>query len=226
MLIQLAPISLLIAAACANTEKVIFLGPPALIPSAHPNVDILTPSNSTIRTHLEAQFPNAELPHGKATWFVLDELTEGQRYEVRQPTAFRIATYDVPTVFKTPDLISELSEYAWSRRSPKGDNESQGKSATGSEASSSKKRKASVLFLQILAAADYYTTNETLMRDVPPVYVDIILDPFVFNVLPRSLVPTVGYIVVVAIASWFISRYISIWIRNAAAETIREKKTQ
>lgn len=128
-------------------------------------------------------------------------------------------------MFETPDLISELSEYSWSRQSLEGDHESQGESATDPQASSSE-REASVLFLQILAAADYYTMNKTLMRDVPPVYVDIILDPFVFNILPRSLVPTVGYIVVVAIASWFISRHISIWIRNAAAETTREKKTQ
>ncbi|KAI4868836.1 hypothetical protein F4820DRAFT_89598 [Hypoxylon rubiginosum] len=237
MLIHLTPISLLIATAYANTEKAIFLGPATVnIPSTHPtlddlHVDILTPSDSTIRTHLEAQFSNASLPHGKATWLILDQLTEGQRYEVRvcwaatQPTAFKLATYELQAVFETPDLISELSEYSWSRQSLEGDHESQGESATDPQASSSE-REASVLFLQILAAADYYTMNKTLMRDVPPVYVDIILDPFVFNILPRSLVPTVGYIVVVAIASWFISRHISIWIRNAAAETTREKKTQ
>lgn len=34
------------------------------------------------------------------------------------------------------------------------------------------------------------------------VLVDIILDPFVGNVLPRTLVPTVLYIVAVAVASW------------------------
>ncbi|KAI1781255.1 hypothetical protein F4818DRAFT_33610 [Hypoxylon cercidicola] len=233
MLIHLAPIALLIAAACANTEKTIFLGPATInIPSGHPtHVDILTPSNSTIRTHLEAQFPNAELPHGKATWLILDELIEGQRYEVRvcwaatQPTAFRIAVYDVPTVFENLELISDLSEHSWSRQLLEGHRESQ-RGSTTSPRSSSSGRKASVLLLQILTAADYYTMNKTLMRDVPPVYVDIILDPFIFNVLPRSLLPTVGYIVVVAIASWFISRQISVWIRNVAADTTREKKIQ
>ena len=43
------------------------------------------------------------------------------------------------------------------------------------------------------------------MRDVPPVDVDIILDPFLYNVLPRSLLPTVGYILVVAAIAWFLS---------------------
>lgn len=68
--------------------------------------------------------------------------------------------------------------------------------------------------------------NKTLMRDVPPVHVDIILDPFLLNLLPRSLLPTVGYITAVAIASWFIARYISMRIRDLAGEANSEKKTQ
>ncbi len=31
----------------------------------------------------------------------------------------------------------------------------------------------SILFLRISSAADYFSTNETLMRNVPPVHVDI-----------------------------------------------------
>lgn len=143
----------------------------------------------------------------------------------QQPTAFKLATYELQTVFETPELISELSDYSWSRQSPEGDRRSLPES-TGSSGASKSDREASVLFLQILTAADYYTMNKTLMRNVPPVYVDIILDPFILNVLPRSLLPTVGYIIVVAIASWFISLHISTWIRNVAAETTREKKTQ
>lgn len=64
------------------------------------------------------------------------------------------------------------------------------------------------------------------MRHVPSVHVDIILDPFLLGVLPRSLLPTVGYIAAVAITSWFIARYISIWIRNLGAEANPEKKIQ
>lgn len=75
----------------ANTEKAIFLGPPTVnIPSAHPSLEdlqvhTLTPGNGggQIRTYLEAQFPSSAYPHGKPAWLVLDDLTEGQRYEVR-----------------------------------------------------------------------------------------------------------------------------------------------
>jgi hypothetical protein len=85
-------------------------------------------------------------------------------------------------------------------------------------------REASVLLLQILAAADYFTTNKTLMDEVPPVFVDIILDPYILNVLPRSLVPTVGYIVVVAIVSWFIALNISGGLQGLATPHIQTKK--
>lgn len=63
----------------------------------------------------------------------------------------------------------------------------------------------SVLFLRIDAAADYFTTDCELMRRPEPVLADVILDPFVFNVLPRTLVPTVGYVVLVAAASWVLA---------------------
>ncbi len=74
----------------------------------------------------------------------------------------------------------------------------------------------STLFLQVLAAADYYTMNKTLMKHVPPVFVDIILDPYIFNIFPRSLIPTAGYILILAIGSWYLSRYISTWFQNLA----------
>ena len=67
----------------------------------------------------------------------------------------------------------------------------------------------SILFLRIYAAADYFTHDKELMKNVPPVSVEIILDPFLWNVFPVSLLPTAGYIVVVAIAGWFLSGYVS-----------------
>ena len=82
-------VGLWLATASADTEKAIFVAPePINIPSTHPNLDdlhvhTLTPGRWTVRTHLEAQFPSTTAPAGKATWLVLDELTEGQRYEVR-----------------------------------------------------------------------------------------------------------------------------------------------
>lgn len=85
-------ILMLLSTSCtvdANTEKTIFLGPPAVdIPSAYPSLealrlDSLTPDNGLIRTHLEAQFPSSLYPNGRPTWLILDGLSEGQRYEVR-----------------------------------------------------------------------------------------------------------------------------------------------
>ncbi|CAJ2511742.1 Uu.00g073670.m01.CDS01 [Anthostomella pinea] len=236
MLLLLLLASLTVTTVRGNTEKAIFLGPPAAnISSAHPtlddlNIDTLTPQDFTVRTHLEAQFPSDAFEYGKATWLVLDELTEGQRYEVRvcwaatQPTAFRMNTYELQTVFETPELISDLSEYSRSRQ-PAVDKPSGEKpgSAKLSGVASASERQASVLLLQVLAAADYYTMNKTLMRDVPPVHVDIILDPFLLNVLPRSLAPTVIYIIVVAIASWFLAQLISTKIRQIPMEPSQKK---
>lgn len=142
----------------------------------------------------------------------------------KQPTAFRINAYELDTVFETPELISELSEYAWSRQ-PQGDRDTSDSFAPSGTVSEQEKE-ASILLLQILAAADYFTANQTLMETVSPVFVDIILDPYIFNVLPRSLLPTVGYIVVVAILSWFLARYLSDQIYLHATRPGQAKKDQ
>jgi hypothetical protein len=39
-----------------------------------------------------------------------------------------------------------------------------------------------------------------------------VLDPFLLNVLPRSLVPVAIYITAVAVGSWFVSGYIYRWL--------------
>lgn len=73
----------------------------------------------------------------------------------------------------------------------------------------------SVLLLRIDAAADYFTTDRELMRNPEPVLADVILDPFVLNVLPRTLLPTVGYVVLVAAASWVLAtRLLMPWVRG------------
>jgi hypothetical protein len=82
----------------------------------------------------------------------------------------------------------------------------------------------SALFLQIYAAADYYTMNRTLMENVPPVFVDIILDPYIFNILPRSLVPTIAYVILLAVGSWYISKYVMEWICKIGTHDLDEKK--
>lgn len=90
------PISVL-----ANTEKTIFLGPETVrVPSQHPtlsdlHLDVLTPqdNNWSLRTSLPRQFPNATNPHGPAAWFLLDELTQDRRYEVRVCWAATVSFY-------------------------------------------------------------------------------------------------------------------------------------
>lgn len=81
----------------------------------------------------------------------------------------------------------------------------------------------SVLLIQVHAAADYYTTNQTLMKHVPPVLVDIILDPYLLNLFPKSLVPTAGYLLMVAIISWYLARYVAQWLRMVARSDERKK---
>lgn len=79
----------LVTRVSANVEKVIFVAPPAL-----PNRDIhsavdelqvhkFDPLASSIRLHLPVIFPNATYEQGLASWYILDDLEPGRRYEVR-----------------------------------------------------------------------------------------------------------------------------------------------
>lgn len=83
-----------------NTEKVIFLAPASFqVPNAHPTIEdlhleALTPQRLSLRTHLQAQFPTDSAKHGLATWLVLDQLQEGQRYEVRVCWAATVCLFD------------------------------------------------------------------------------------------------------------------------------------
>jgi hypothetical protein len=130
--------------------------------------------------------------------------------EAQQPTDFWLDTFPITRVFDTPELISSLARYSdRARTSPP---QTLGYTADGSATAQS------LLFLRVQAAASYYSTNKTLMAYPPPVDVDIILDPFVLNILPRSLGPTVIYIAVVAVAAWFISGYIYRWIIAVSKE--------
>lgn len=53
------------------------------------------------------------------------------------------------------------------------------------------------------------------MQHPEPVLADVILDPFLLNVLPRTLLPTVGYVVFVAAASWVLAtRFLMPWVRG------------
>ena len=72
-----------------NVEKTIFLAPEAIqIPQQHPSLqdlklETLSPSTPDLRRHLSAAFPKPSNPKGTEAWFLLEGLTQYQRYEVR-----------------------------------------------------------------------------------------------------------------------------------------------
>ncbi|KAJ5167733.1 uncharacterized protein N7482_003327 [Penicillium canariense] len=210
----------------ANVEKTIFLAPPAAtIPSEEPDFDDLglerlSPQSSVVRTQLNASFPTAEAPEGTDSWFFLENLTPGQRYEVRvcwlatQPTAFTLTTHPLAATIEDSTFLSSLSVYATARLAAL-DARLQANSIPRRASGRSSKdgidpapTTDSILFLRVRAAADYFSTDEALMRDVPPVTVDLILDPFLWNLFPRSLVPTAGWIVAVAVVAAVVARWV------------------
>ena len=72
----------------ANVEKTVFIGPsPATLPDVHgigSGVDVLDPAHSTLlATRLPVHFPTAAAPRGLDSWYLLQGLEEGRRYEVR-----------------------------------------------------------------------------------------------------------------------------------------------
>ncbi|PQK16448.1 hypothetical protein BB8028_0006g07680 [Beauveria bassiana] len=216
----------------ANADKIIFTGPePITYPLASPsladlNLDVIGPASLSIRTSLSRIFHNdsdPELrgkPHGRASWFILDDLTPGQRYELRvcwaaiEPTEFTMNVYELDKVWETPDLMLSLANYASTRQVDTEDTEDtegvkpQIHHRSGSS-TDAKEREASLLLLQVHAAADYFSHHQELMRNPPPVLVDLILDPYLCNVVPESLFLTAGYIVIVAVATFFLARWIA-----------------
>ena len=60
------------------------------------------------------------------------------------------------------------------------------------------------------------------MRDVPPVAVDVILDPFLWNVFPRSLVPTAAWGVLVAVVAGVVAR----WVVREVGRVIEDARVE
>lgn len=202
----------------ANVEKVIFRAPSSTaVPQDsaldHLFLHSLHPDHWSLRTYLPAAFPTDEKAHGVDTWAILEGLTSGQRYELRvcwlatQPTAFWLDTFTLDEALSTPELISSLSDYAHRRRASLTDGEAHQLAAARYKPSNDAKEK-SLLFLRIQAAADYFSLNKTLMDNVPDVHVDLVLDPYILNIFPQSLVPTAGYILIIAIVAWFLQGWI------------------
>ncbi|KAJ5440086.1 uncharacterized protein N7458_011084 [Penicillium daleae] len=221
----------------ANVEKTIFLGPPATtIPSEAPDLDDLglerlTPQNGVVRTQVNASFPSAEAPDGTESWFFLENLTPGQRYEVRicwlatQPTSFTLTTHPLPTTLEDQTFLTSLSKFSASRLSSPDTNfqtNALNRNTNAGPSPDPAPTTSSVLFLRVRAAADYFSKDEALMRDVPPVAVDVILDPFLWNAFPRSLVPTAAWVVVVAVLAGVVAR----WVVGEVGRVIEDARVE
>lgn len=203
----------------ANTEKVIFVASDI---SSLPNplreleIDTLVPSQPVLRRALPVAFPGEtgnEKVLGEASWYLVTQLNPRQRYEIRicwaaiQPTEFSLDTFEPQDFLENPILLRQLQQY------------SQGQSKPSTTIDHSP---GSHLLLRVTSTADFYTTNKTLMRNPPPVDVDIILDPFIANIFPASLLPIAGYILVLAVLSWPISQLI--WsLLQPGSSTIGQK---
>ena len=141
----------------------------------------------------------------------------------QQPTDFDLTVFPLQTVFDTPELITSLSEFSYAALA------SAAPASPSRNERNAAEQQTSLLLLRILAAADYFSTNTMLMENVPPVHVEIILDPYVLNVVPRSLVPTVGVLLVVALVAWWLAtRLIVPWLKDVVADgllrTAREEE--
>lgn len=131
----------------------------------------------------------------------------------QEPTAFDIDVYELETVWAEPELISSLAAYAQTQQKRTKQNKQQGE------------RQASVYLARVRAAADYFSHDKALMERPPPVLAELILDPYLFNVIPISLLPTVGYILVVAALSFNVARWIATKMADvAAAEDDKKRK--
>ncbi|KAJ9616921.1 hypothetical protein H2200_000641 [Cladophialophora chaetospira] len=208
---------LLLRHVLANVEKTIFVAPPAELPPQDASIDNLlltrlSEQHPSVRTALNASFPTEANPKGTETWMLLEGLHPQKRYEVRicwaatQPTSFWIYTHPISTAFESPNLLTSLSAYSYARHEQLSSDDRQSLHLRKADLISTD---STFLFLQIFAAADYFSLNETLMEIVPPVAVDVILDPYVFNIFPRSLLPTGLYLLVIASGAWFLSGRIS-----------------
>lgn len=228
---------LIVPLVSANVEKTIFLAPPAtLLPSIDPSLDDLglqrlSPNNPVLRTKLNVSFPT-DTQSGTDSWYFLENLHPGQRYEVRicwlatQPTAFTLSTFTLRDALDDPSLLSAISVYASTRLDTKSYPVPHKPYAPVDPAPSPD----SALFLRVRAAADFFSRDLSLMEAPPPVVADIILDPFLANIFPRSLVPTAAYVLVVAALALVVARFV--WgqiqktVHTAGTQQDQEKKAQ
>ncbi|KAK2590800.1 hypothetical protein QQS21_011505 [Conoideocrella luteorostrata] len=214
--------------AVANVEKLLFIGPaPSQILNNNPTLSslsihhTLTPDEPSIRTNLDRIFPSRQsLAPGESSWVLLTNLTENRRYELRicwsalEPTSFHMESYILEKVLQNAQLLKSINTYSASRRSD------QARPMSVSEISNS----SSALLVEVRATADYFTDVKELMSNPRPVLVDLILDPFLLNVLPQSLLPTAGYLILLCITTWFMAQWIATGLRSVAGPVEAQAK--
>ncbi|KOS21999.1 hypothetical protein ESCO_001678 [Escovopsis weberi] len=240
--------ALLLCPVQANTEKIIFTAPAAdtdldtgldldlalttLTTLADNHAAAAAAAALRTRTNLSRVFHPAD---GHPAWFLLGDLTRGRRYELRicwsalQPSSFDLDVYSTAAVSASPSLLQSLSEYIdASTPSPPSnthdtdddDEEDQtpGKGKDGAAATSA-------MLLRVRARADYVSHHRSLMQSPPPpVLVDLILDPYVYNLAPRSLLPTAAYLAGAALVAWFLAQWIARSLISIAGSGGRQEK--
>ncbi|KIX09601.1 uncharacterized protein Z518_00681 [Rhinocladiella mackenziei CBS 650.93] len=214
----------------ANVEKVIFVAPPAQSPPPDAGIDnlLLTPlsdGHPKVRTHINASFPTKESPKGTESWFLLEGLRPHRRYEVRvcwlatQPTSFWLYTHPVDVTFGNPSLLTALNTYSHARHAQLRAEDKQTLQCRKTTPS----MESTFLFVQIFAAADYFSLNQTLMETVPPVAVDVILDPYILNVFPSSLLSITVYLVLISVGAWFLSGQVLHLLNDTCQNPARQR---
>ena len=102
---------LCILPAFANVEKTVFLAPPSIhVPTDHPNLDdlqlhVFSPLQPSSRLHLDAAFPSTESPKGVESWYLLDDLNQDQRYEVRICWSATVSQTTYPAAYAPANFV-------------------------------------------------------------------------------------------------------------------------
>ncbi|CAD6505690.1 BgTH12-01180 [Blumeria graminis f. sp. triticale] len=218
----------------SNTEKTTVVGPKIFVPLnrhialGHINLKVLSPHHTPFRTHIKSTFPNDLSKIGRTSWFIMGDLIEGQKYEVRicwaatQPTTFRIKTHELHRYSDIPKLVTEMMKSGDVRNSDP--QVAFFHTNLTSSTAPDQDRELSTVLLQLDAAADYYTWNKELMQEVPQVHADIIVDPYILNIFPQSLLLTLVYISLLSIGSCLFSTMVVGMLEGISRKSIKSEK--
>ncbi|RPA99547.1 hypothetical protein L873DRAFT_1683104 [Choiromyces venosus 120613-1] len=129
----------------------------------------------------------------------------------QSPTDFTLNIYTPSQLLDKPSLLAHMTAYATRQLPFSAVNELSGPSADPRSA----------LYLDIQAKADYYTHKKHRMETPDSVGVEIILDPFILNLLPESLLPIIITIVLITLSAFWASGRVYSTLRNMASQSAR-----